>query len=73
MAKETNWPRAIGILLLSIGSLGTVKLLFDMDHLSMYPWQRTATVEAPPGCDAIIYSAPPPPGSPTCKPAEAAK
>jgi hypothetical protein len=73
--RQARNARYVGIALLTLATIGTVKLLFDMDRLGMYPWQQsqTATIEAPPGCDAIVYSAPPPPGSPTCKPVEVVK
>jgi hypothetical protein len=71
---DISFEFALGAALLGLATIGTVKLLFDMDRLGMYPWQsQTATVQAPPGCDAIVYSAPPPPGSPTCKPTEGTK
>jgi hypothetical protein len=65
---DISFELALGAALLGLATIGTIKLLFDMDRLGMYPWQRTATIQAPLGCDAIIYAAPPPPGSPTCQP-----
>jgi hypothetical protein len=71
MTRDINWPRAIGIGLLSIATIGTIKLLFDMGRLGLYPWQsQTATIEAPLGCEPILYATPPPPGSPPCQPTE---
>jgi hypothetical protein len=74
--KQNNitFELALGTALLTLATIGTVKLLFDMDRLGLYPWQsQTATIEAPDGCIPILYKSPPPPGSPTCQPMEAAK
>jgi hypothetical protein len=72
--NEISFEMALGTALLGLATIGTIKILFDMDRLGMYPWQsQTATVQAPDGCILILYKSPPPPGSPACKPTEATK
>jgi hypothetical protein len=72
--QSTSFELALSTTLLFLAACGTFKLLFDMNRLGMYPWQsQTATIEAPPGCDAIVYSAQPPATAPKCKITEGTK
>jgi hypothetical protein len=49
MTRDINWPRAIGIGLLSIATIGTVKIATDMWRLGLYPGQTpSAEVQASP-------------------------
>jgi hypothetical protein len=72
---NTTFELTLGACLLGLATIGTIKILFVMDRLQMYPWQQgqTVTIEAPDNCIPILYKSPPPPGSPTCKPTEVAK
>jgi hypothetical protein len=74
MTRDINWARAIGIGLLTIGTIGTFKLAIDAWRLGLYPWQTpSAEIQAPLRCNAIVYPSPPPAGSPTCQATEVAK
>ncbi len=71
MIRDINWARAIGIGLLTIGTVGTIKIAIDMWRLGLYPGQTpSAEVQAPKDCEAIVYECPPPENAPKCQPTE---
>jgi hypothetical protein len=67
---STRTGKTIGLILIGIGTIGSLHIAWEMHQNRLFPWQipRAATIQAPKDCEAIVYSTPPSENTPKCQP-----
>jgi hypothetical protein len=68
MTNGNRYGKIAALCLISLGIAWVGNIAFEMYQGRLFPWQyRTAVIQVPETCKtAIVYTAPPSPGSPAC-------